>query len=191
MPSAHRSSSPTASCPGQSRRPANRCGQVYGSPSKLITPFAGKAMNETLAITIIVIAVIKLINAPLDILSVRRLKKHFQGRMIAQVQLTERVEVLRLHGTQRVRGQEMIEAIRIVVPVTPAPPILLCLPIVAMQPAIDIVQIVGVQPTQNTKLEFMLAGVFEDRAPVSLDVAPGDDLPVLALVLRCAEVATE
>lgn len=59
-------------------------------------------MNETLAITIIVIAVIKVINAQLDILSVRRLKKHFQGRMIAQVQITERVEVLRLYRTQRV-----------------------------------------------------------------------------------------
>src|SRR6266446_5656147 len=92
-------------------------------------------------------------------LSARRLKKCLQRRMIAEMELTEGVEVLRLNRTQRVGGKEMIEAIREAVPVTPAPPLLLRLPVVAMQPAIDIVQIVGAQPMQNTKLEFMLAGI--------------------------------
>jgi hypothetical protein len=76
------------------------------------------------------------------------------------MELTEGVEVLRLNRTQRVGGKDMIEAIREAVPVTPAPPLLLRLPIVAMQPAINIVQIVGAQSTQNIKLEFILAGVF-------------------------------
>ena len=44
---------------------------------------------------------------------------------------------------------------------------------------------------QYTQLEFMLTRIFEDIVPMSLEVAPGDDLSVLALVLRRIEVATE
>ncbi len=44
---------------------------------------------------------------------------------------------------------------------------------------------------QHAQLEFMLTGIFEDIVSMSLDVAPGDDLSVLVLVLRCIEVATE
>jgi len=55
----------------------------------------------------------------------------------------------------------MVEAILEAVPVTLAPSLLLRLPVVAMQPAIDSVQGIVAQPTQNTKLEFMLTGIFE------------------------------
>src|SRR6266567_1534794 len=111
--------------------------------------------------------------------------------MIAQTALAKVVEVLRLYGTQRVRGKEMVEAILEVVPVTPAPALLLPLPIVAMQPAIAIVQVIGAQPMQNTQLEFMLPGILEEVIPVSLEVAPGDDLSVLSFVLWRIEIAAE
>ena len=85
----------------------------------------------------------------------------------------------------------MIEAILEAVPVTPAPSLLPCLLAIAMQPPIDIVQIISAQLTQHAQLEFMLTGIFEDIVPMSLVVAPGDDLSALALVLRRIEVATK
>src|SRR5579863_5881543 len=85
----------------------------------------------------------------------------------------------------------MIEAIPVEVSVTPAPPLALRLPGVAMKPTIDIVQVVAPQILQNAKLKFMLTGIFEEIPPVSFEIAPGNDLPVLALALRCIEVAAE
>jgi hypothetical protein len=111
--------------------------------------------------------------------------------MIAETALVEGVEVPCLMGTQDVGDKDMIEAIPDVVPITPTPPLLLRLPGIAMQTAIDIVQVVSAQLTQNTKLEFMLAGIFEDVVPVSLEVAPGDDLSVLSFVLWRIEIAAE
>src|ERR1700680_3520614 len=109
--------------------------------------------------------------------------------MIAQAKLTEGVKVARLPGAQPARGKEMIEAIPDAFLVTPTPSLLLCLPDVAMQPAKDIMQIVGAQLTQNAKLEFMLAGIFEYIVPVSLEIAPGDNLSVLSLVLGRIKIA--
>ena len=80
--------------------------------------------------------------------------------MIAQAELAKGVEVLRLRGAQRVGGKDMIETIPDVVPVTLAPSLVLCLPGIAMRPAIDIMQVVGTQLTQNAQLEFMLMGIF-------------------------------
>ncbi len=81
-------------------RPSSQCGQIDDSPNEMVAPFAGDAKNVSDPITIIiVIAVINVINAQLDILSARWLKKHFQRCMIAHVKLTEGVEVLRLYGT--------------------------------------------------------------------------------------------
>src|SRR5712691_6936903 len=85
----------------------------------------------------------------------------------------------------------MIEAILELVPVTPTPSLLPCLLAIAMQATIDILQIVFAQLTQHAQLEFMLTRIFEDIVSMSLNVAPGDDLSVLALVLRRSEVATE
>src|SRR5689334_6253361 len=113
--------------------------------------------------------------------------------MIAEAALTftEGLEVARLRGTQPPGGVEVIEAIPDAFPVTPAPPILMCLLGVAMQPTIDIVQVVGAQPMQNAQLKFMLPGIFEDVVPVPFDVAPGNDLSVLSFMLGCIEVAAE
>jgi hypothetical protein len=111
--------------------------------------------------------------------------------VIAQAKFEVRVEVLRLHGEKRLGGKDMIEAILEAVPVTPAPSLLPCLLGIAMQPPIDIVQIVGAQLLQHTQLEFMLTRIFEYIASSSLDVAPGNNLSVFALVLRRIEVATE
>lgn len=85
----------------------------------------------------------------------------------------------------------MIESILEAIPVTPTPSLLPCLLGIAMQPSIDIMQIVGAQLPQHAQLEFMLTRIFEDIAFTSLVVAPGDDLSVLMLVLRRIEVATE
>ena len=97
----------------------------------------------------------------LGTLSARWLKKRLQRCMIAQEELAEGVEVLRLNRTQGVGGKDMIEAIPDPVSETPTPPLLLGRSGIAMLSAIDIVQIVGAQLTQNTKLEFMLTGIFE------------------------------
>jgi hypothetical protein len=86
------------------------------------------------------------------------------------------MEVLRLNGAQRVGGKDVVEAIPDAVLVTPAPSLVLCLLCIAMQLPIDIWQIVGAQLTQDPKLEFMLTRIFERIVPVSLQVAPGDDL---------------
>jgi hypothetical protein len=111
--------------------------------------------------------------------------------VITQTKFEEGVEVLRLHGEKRLGGKDMIKTILKALPARPAPSLLPCLLGIAMQPPIDIVQIVGAQLLQHTQLEFMLTRIFEDIATTSLDVAPGDDLPVFVLVLRCIEVATE
>src|SRR5260221_1079028 len=111
--------------------------------------------------------------------------------MIAETALAEGVEVARLYGTQRVRGKEMVESMPGEVPVTPAPSLVLRLSRIAMEPAIDIVQVIGAQLTQNAQLEFMLTGIFEDVVPVSFDVAPGDNLSVLSFMLGRIEVAAE
>src|SRR5712691_600635 len=85
----------------------------------------------------------------------------------------------------------MIEAILELVPVTPTPSLLPCLLAIAMQATIDILQIVFAQLTQHAQLEFMLTRNFEDIVSMSLNVAPGDDLSALALVLRRIEVPTK
>jgi hypothetical protein len=76
--------------------------------------------------------------------------------VIAQAKFAEGVEVLRLHGAQRSGSKDMIEAILELVPVTPAPSLLPCLLAIAMQPPIDIVQIVSAQLTQHAQLKFVL-----------------------------------
>jgi hypothetical protein len=58
--------------------------------------------------------------------------------MIAQVELTEGMEVLCLMGTRVVGSKKMIEAILEAVLVTPTPPLALGRPGIAMQTAIDI-----------------------------------------------------
>lgn len=79
----------------------------------------------------------------LGILSASWLKKRLQRCMIAQVELAEGVEVLRLHGAQRVGGKDMIEAIPDAVLITPTLSLILGRLGVAMQSAKDIWQIVG------------------------------------------------
>ena len=96
-----------------------------------------------------------------------------------------------MHRGKRIGGKDMIEAILEAVPVTPAPSLLPCLLGIAMHLPIDVVQIVGAQLTEHKQLEFMLTGIFEDIVPMSLVVAPGDDLSALALVLRRIEVPTK
>ena len=85
----------------------------------------------------------------------------------------------------------MVEAIPCEFPGTPAPSLSLLLTGIAMQPAIDIVQVISAQLTQNAQFEFMLMGIFEDVVPVSFEVAPGDDLAVLSFMLGRIEIAAE
>jgi len=147
--------------PGKSRRLSNRCGQVYNSPYETVTPFAGDFGNVRLAITIItVIAVISVINVRLAILSARWRKKRLQRSMIAQAELAEGVEVVRLRGAQRVGGKDMIEAMPDAVLITPAPSLVLRRFGVAMQPAKDIAEIIIIQPMQDAELKFMLTVIF-------------------------------
>src|SRR5258708_27603114 len=47
------------------------------------------------------------------------------------------------------------------------------------------------QLMKNAQLNFMITGIFERIVPVSLEVAPGDDLSVLSLVLGRIKVAAE
>ena len=78
-----------------------------------------------------------------------RRKHRLQRTVIAQAKFADGVQVLRLHGAKRIGGKDMIEAILEAVPVTPAPSLLPCLLGIAMQPPIDIVQIVAAQLTQH------------------------------------------
>ncbi len=79
----------------------------------------------------------------LGILSARWLKKRLQRCMIAQAELAEGVEVLRLNGAQRMGGKDMIEAIPDAVLITPTPSLILGRLGVAVQSSKDIWQIVG------------------------------------------------
>ena len=80
--------------------------------------------------------------------------------MIAQAELAERVEVVRLRGAQRVGGKDMIEAMPDAVLITPAPSLVLRRFGVAMQPAKDIAEIIIIQPMQDAELKFMLTVIF-------------------------------
>src|SRR5260370_40537595 len=167
-----------------------QCGKLrflFWGPA--VKQFGQAVIGPAIAI-ITIIAVIKVMPAQPDILAACWLKKRFQRRMIAETALTEGVEVARLHGTQRVRGKEMVEAIPEAVPVTPAPALLLRLYGVAMQPAIDIVQIVADQLTQNAQLKFMLPAIFERIVPWSLDLPPRHYLSFPSLLLCRIKVAT-